>query len=151
MIFIMRLGMTVMTLVSGIVAIGLLGLMVGAFLNPTSSLWAVIGSSVWAAFGPFLLVAAFSALALGLVAHAYLPSRLGSAVLLLAAFGVIGALFILGRIGLAAHGSGASVNVLETFCSGVWTNPPRMPWKFFGRLMERIYMRPSTGLPRQTV
>lgn len=114
----MRMALIILTLLSGTVAIGIGGLIIGAFLDPASSMWAVVGSSVWALFGPFLLLAACAALACGLVARAHGMRRFGSAVLLLAAFAVTGSALILGRIGLAAYGAGASVDIPGSFRLG---------------------------------
>lgn len=119
MVFVMmRSALLTITLISAIQAIVVVGLVLGAFRAPTSGIWAVVGSSVWAPFGPFLFLGVLLSLALGLLARRLVSPRLGSAVVLLAALGTAGSAFILFRIGQAAGAAGASVDLPATLFPG---------------------------------
>ncbi len=115
MVFVMmRSALITITLISAIQALVVMGLVLGAFRAPTSGSWAVIGSTVWAPFGPFLLLGALLSLALGLLTRRHVSPRFGSAVALLAAIGTAGSAFILFRIGQAASAAGVSVDLPAT-------------------------------------
>lgn len=58
----------IVLLVAGLLGLVLCGLVTGAFLDPTGGYWAVIAPSVWAPFGPFLLLAACGVGGMGLAA-----------------------------------------------------------------------------------
>lgn len=119
----MRAFLIVMTLVSGIFSLLVLGLVLGAFRSPVSGSWAVAGSSVWAPFGPFLLLGVLLSLTLGLLARRHVSPRFGSVAALIAAMGIAGSAFILLRIGQAASDAGAAVDLPATLLPGRMDQP----------------------------
>ena len=119
----MRSALIIIALVAGLQALFVIGLVLGAFLDPASGRWAVIGSSVWAPFGPFLLLGALLSLAAGWLARRHASRRLGSAVALSAAIALAGSAVILFRIGQAASAAGASVDLPATLVLGAMDVP----------------------------
>jgi acetyl esterase/lipase len=113
--YMIRFALIILTLVSALLGVAVLGLVIGAFLDPTSSLYAVVGSMVWAPFGPFLLLAALLAFLFGVAARMNGLRSLGDVVLALSTLGIIGSGFILARIGLAATAAGGSIDLPATF------------------------------------
>lgn len=119
----MRSALILITLVAAIHVFAVLGLVTGAFLDPTSGIWAVVGASVWAPFGPFLLLGALLSLALGLVTARHAARRFGGAVAVFAAIAMAGSAVILIRIGQAASAAGASVDLPATLLLGSMSVP----------------------------
>ncbi len=110
-----RMSLTVVALL-GIVASALvISAVVGAFADPTSSLFAVFGSMVWATFGPFLFLATLAACLAGSLLCWNGMRRLGGVVAALSIIGMIGAGFILTRIWFAAVGAGGEINLHTIF------------------------------------
>lgn len=142
----MRSALIIVSLVSGLQALLVLGLVFGAFLNPASGVWAVIASSVWAPFGPFLLLGALLSLAVGLFTRRHASRRLGNAVALSAALGVAGSAFILVRIGQAASVAGASVDLPATLFLGAMDTPAPDSIETV-RLVETIDLRAAIYRP----
>lgn len=138
--------LTLVTLSFAAIAFVVLGLVIGAFLDPTSSIWAVIGSSVWAPFGPLLLLAVLFALAVGLVARRRGLRRSGMAVLVFALPAVIGAIFILGRMAWAAIAGGASIDVAATLIPRPIDEPAPDVVETFGTV-DGIDLRAAVYLP----
>lgn len=127
-------------------------LVIGAFLDPTASLWGVAGSAVWAPFGPFLLLAVLLALAIGLAARRYGPRRLGMAVLVLAIPALLGSAYILGRIASAAIAAGATVDLPATLMPARMDAPAPDVVQRFRRvgptdLQAAIYLPPPSTAP----
>lgn len=110
----MRLVLVIVTVLAGLVGVTVLGLVIGGSLGPTGSLYAVIGSMVWAPFGPFLLLAALVAFAIGVAARLGGLRRLGGTVVVLSALGIAGAGVIVARISLAALAAGATLDLPAT-------------------------------------
>ena len=119
----MRLALVILTVLAAVVSVVVIGLVIGAFLAPTGSLFAVVGSMVWAPFGPFLLLAALAAFCVGVAARLRGPGRLGSAVLALSALGILGAAGIITRIGVAALAAGATIDLPATLRLGAMDRP----------------------------
>lgn len=103
------------TLAAGAVALLVLVLVAGTHLDPAGSLWGVIGSVVWAPFGPFLLLAALLAVVVGAVARWKGLRRIGGAVALVGLAGLAGSAVILGRIGAAGNAAGVEFDIPAMF------------------------------------
>lgn len=101
-----------------------LALALGATLDPTSSYYATISSSLWTTFGPhFVVVAIVSSLA----AVACLlggPIWLGRAATLLSAAAILASGFIVGSIMAATSAAGGSVDPLAGLILGKMGEPP---------------------------
>lgn len=106
-----RMVLIVLALPGLVVGAATLATVVGAFADPTGSLFAVIGSMVWTTFGPFLFLAALAGCLIGAVLRRAGRGALGGLVLALSAAGMIGAGFILTRIGLAARAAGGDIDL----------------------------------------
>lgn len=119
----LRLTLIIVALLAIILCVAILGLILGAFLPPTSSLFAVLGSMVWAPFGPFLLVAVLAAGLIGLLARARGPRRLGALLVVLSTLGIAGAGYVLLRIGWAATSAGAHLDLMSAFTPGRMDEP----------------------------
>lgn len=110
----MRFVLIILAVLAALICIVILGLVIGAFSDPTGSLFAVVGSMVWPTLGPFFLLAALMAAVIGFAARLSGLQRLGGLVLTVSALSVIGAGFILGRIGLAAIAAGGDIDPFAT-------------------------------------
>lgn len=119
----MRFVLILLTILAALICVVVLGLVLGAFADPTGSLFAVVGSMVWATFGPVLLLAAFMAGFIGAVVRFSGLKRFGGMVLGLSVLSVIGAGFILGRIALAAMAAGATIHPMSTLRFGAMEEP----------------------------
>lgn len=118
-----RIVVTTAALASALTAAAILALAIGAFLKPTSSLYAVVASMVWAPFGPFLLLSALLAFVVGLAVRMSGLRRLGTVVLVLATPSILGSGVILARIGLAASLAGAMIDLPATLMPGRMDSP----------------------------
>ena len=107
--------MIVLTVLSGLLAMAVLGLIAGAFLSPTASLFAVVASMVWAPFAPFLILVALAACLLGLFARSFGSRRLGNITVAASTLGIVGSGFILARIWLAASAAGGQIDLPASF------------------------------------
>lgn len=114
----MRFVLVVLSVVAIVGSSAVLLLVAGAFSDPTSSLFAVIGSMVWATWGPLFLLIALLAVLVGLVTRRAHIERFGGVVLLLAVPALAGAAYILARIVLAAVSAGAILDPLATLSLG---------------------------------
>lgn len=119
----MRVLLIILTLIAALLAAAVLGLIIGALLPPTHSLVAVIGSMLWAPFGPFLATGSILACLCGLLAHRTGFKRLGQITLLLAVPAIIGSGAILTRITLAATAAGGTVRLPTSFLIGPMDQP----------------------------
>ncbi len=112
--FPMRFILTVLSIMALTTSMAVLCLVVGAFFDPTSSLFAVIGSMVWMTWGPFLLLTALVAVLIGIFGRRAQIGWLGDITLVLAVPAMIGAAYILARILVAAGSAGAVLDPLAT-------------------------------------
>jgi acetyl esterase len=146
----MRSALAMLSVLAALVAVTVLGLVFGAFLAPTSSLFAIVGSMVWAPFGPFLLLAVLVTFTIGVVVRIRGLRRLGGAVLALSALGIAGAGFIIARIVFAAMESGATIDLPATFRLGAMDRPAPDIIETFRtaeatELRAAIYLSPATA------
>lgn len=111
----MRFALFILTFLAALVGIAGLALVIGAFLEPNSSLYAVIGSMVWATIGPFLFLAAIGASLIGFVVRLNGLRRVGGLVCGMSVIAAVGQGYILTRIGLAADAAGGSIDLPMTF------------------------------------
>lgn len=111
----MRYAMIAFTLLSCLMALAVLGLIVGVFLSPTGSFFAVVGSMVWAPFGPFLPLIALVACLIAIVSRSFGLQRLGSITVATSTLAVVGSGYILARIWLAASAAGGQIDLLGSF------------------------------------
>jgi acetyl esterase len=118
-----RVAMIILTLLATLVSVAVLTLVIGAFLEPTSSLYAVVASMIWAPFGPFLLLAVIAVLLFGAAAHMKGLRRLGSVLLAVSTLGAIGSGFILTRIALGTMAAGGTIDLPATFMLGRMDKP----------------------------
>lgn len=105
-----RLALILATLAMGTVALAVLALAGGAFLDPTASLIAVVGSAVWAPFGPHLLLASVVGVAFAALARRKGLRLLGGMVLVVAVAGIVAGAFILGQMVSASTAAGARID-----------------------------------------
>lgn len=110
----MRFALIIAASVSALSCVAVIGLAIGAFLGPTSSLYAVVGSMVWAPFGPFLLLTTILAFVFGVAARLNDLRRLGAVLRVTSILGMLASAYILARIGLAATAAGAVIDLPVT-------------------------------------
>lgn len=110
----MRFALIVLALLSALIGFVVLGLVIGAFIDPAGSLFAVIGSSVWTTYGPILLLGAVVSCLVGIIVMTSGMRRLGGLTLAMSAAGAVGACYILVRIGLAANAAGGTIDLAST-------------------------------------
>ncbi|WP_372922533.1 alpha/beta hydrolase [Roseovarius sp.] len=152
----MRVALLIAAVLSALVGVTILGLVIGAFLAPTGGLPAVVGSVVWAPFGPFLLLAALGAFAIGVAARAGGLRRLGGAVVVLSVLGIAGAGLILMRISLAGLTAGATLDLPAMLRLGAMDQPaPDVIEKVrtvgATALHAAIYLPPATEAPAPVI
>lgn len=155
-VFIMRFVLIIITILAALICTVVLGLVIGAFADPAGSLFAVVGSMVWATFGPFLLLAALMAGVIGAVARLSGPKRLGGLVLAMSALSVTGAGFILCRIGLAALAAGGTIDPLAALRLGKMADPAPDTVEIFDTvggadLRAAIYLPSSARAPAPVI
>jgi acetyl esterase/lipase len=148
----MRLALIMLTVLAALVSVAVLSLVIGAFLAPTSSLFAVVGSTVWAPFGPILLLAGLGAFGVGVVARLRGPAGLGSALIAVSTLGLIGAGYILARIGFAAVAAGGTVDLPASLKLGAMDAPAPDAIETFRivdakELRAALYLPPATSEP----
>lgn len=112
--FFMNFALTVLTFLAALCSLAVLGLIAGAFADPTGSLFAVVGSMVWTTYGPFLFLVALMAVALGVAARVAGWKGFGNVSLALSSLALIGAGYILSQITLAAVTAGGAIDPLST-------------------------------------
>lgn len=145
-----RFGLILLLLAAGLLGLVVCGLVVGAFLDPTGGYWAVIASSVWAPFGPFLGLVAGLVCGLGLAAWRGGWRRAGGVVGLIGVAGIIGSAVIVGRIIWAGVGAGASVDLGQTLLPGPMDAPAPDVVEVF-RTVDGTDLRAAVYLPPDTV
>src|SRR6056297_1999155 len=116
--FAMRFVLVVLLVVAVVGSSAVLLLVLGAFSDPTNSLFAVIGTTVWATWGPFLLLFALVAVLVGIAGQRARIGRLGAVALLVAVPALASATYILARIVLAAGSAGAALDPLAALSLG---------------------------------
>jgi acetyl esterase/lipase len=119
-----RLASLLLSALSLILSLGVLCLTAAAFLEPTSSNLAVVGTSVWATYGPHLLLAAVNSLALAVLPRLLLHHARGPAVPAVALAACLGSGFIVFQIVSAAVSAGGSFNPVTSLLLGDMENPP---------------------------
>ncbi|CAN7372374.1 alpha/beta hydrolase [Devosia sp. LjRoot3] len=87
-----------------------LALALGAALDPTSSYYATMSSSLWTTFGPHFVVLAGVAGLVSIAAWRWGPVWLGRAATTLSTAATLASVFIVGSIMVAAGSAGGSVN-----------------------------------------
>jgi acetyl esterase/lipase len=121
--FTMRLSMIVLAILASIGSLAVLCLVIGAFADPTGSLFAVVGSMVWTTYGPFLFLFALVALLIGVSVRVCGSKRIGTLTLALSSLALAGAGYILTRIVVAAATAGGTVNLSATLSLEAMTEP----------------------------
>lgn len=121
--FVMRLPIIVLAILAIIGSLSVLLLATGAFADPAGSLFAVVGSMVWATYGPFLFLVALAAILIGIAVRVAGPKRLGTLTLALSSFAIVGAGYILARIVLAAMAAGGTIDLPATLSLDDMTEP----------------------------
>ena len=91
-------------------ALVVLGLAIGAALDPTSSSYAYASSSLWTTLGPHFIILALTALLLAAIGWLRGPRFLGRIALALSTLSLIGAAYIVGSIIAAVAAAGGSIN-----------------------------------------
>jgi acetyl esterase/lipase len=155
-VFIMRLVLLFITLLAALICLAVLGLVVGAFADPTGSLFAVVGSMVWATVGPFLFLGALTTGIIGVAAFRFGLKGLGGVVVAVSAMSVLGSGVILGRLGLVAVAAGANIDPLATLRLGRMDRPaPDMVETFETvegtDLRAAVYLPPSVQTPAPVI
>jgi acetyl esterase/lipase len=117
-------GLALVAVAAILAALVVLALAVGAALDPTSSYYATLSSSLWTTFGPHFAVLALVALLLALAAWRWGPLRLGAAAALVGALAVVASVYIVGAIMLAASVGGGSVDPVGGLALGKMGEPP---------------------------
>lgn len=140
------------TVLAALVGVAVLGLAFGAFLDPTGNLFGVIGSMVWAPFGPFLLLAALVAFAVGVAGRLGGLRFFGGVVAVISALGVAGAGGILARISLVGLAAGATLDLPAMLRLGAMDRPAPDLVETFRTveatdLRAAIYMSPAGPEP----
>lgn len=135
-----------------VVSLGIIGAVIGAFADPTRNFVTVLSSMVWATLGPFLVVAALVSCLVGIMLRLVGMRTLGGLTLALAVTGMLGAGFILARIGLAAVAAGAEIDVRTVFLLAPMDEPaPDIVESFHSvdgtDLRVAIYTPPTTAEP----
>lgn len=105
-------------------AVGVLGLALGAALDPTSSYYANMSSSLWTTFGPHFVMLSLVALLISVVVSRWEPSWLGRAAVALSGLSVVGAAFIVGSVMAASALAGGTVNPVSGLMLGKMGEPP---------------------------
>jgi len=111
-------------LISIVLALPVVALALGAFLDPTGSAFAMIGAMLWTTYGPHLLIVALFALLLATIARRRGARRTGGLALGAAGIAVLLAGFILVRIVVAVLAAGGTINPIAALALGPMTEPP---------------------------
>jgi acetyl esterase/lipase len=110
--------------VSLLLSLSVLSLTAAAFLDPTSGSLAVVGTTVWATYGPHLLLAAVTSLALAVLPRVLLRQARGPVVPAAALAACLGSGFIVFQIVWAAVSAGGSFKPVASLLLGDMENPP---------------------------
>lgn len=151
-----RVALLILTVLATIASVAVIVAVIGAFADPTSSLLAVLGSMVWATLGPFLMLATLVASLIGIAMLLNGMRRLGGLVLVLSTVGMIGAGFILTRIGLAALAAGGEINPRAAFMLAAMQEPApdiveTVQIVEGTALRSAIYLPPSISIPAPVI
>jgi acetyl esterase/lipase len=153
---IVRHAPVLLTVLAGVVSVGVLGLVIGAFLDPTGSRYAVVASSVWAPFGPFVFLASTFACIAAVSAWVKGRVRLGGFVMATSITAMIGAGYIVARIGLAASAAGGAVDLPAALMIGDMDKPAPDVVEIFRTvdgqdLRAAIYLPPPSPDPSPVI
>ncbi len=118
-----RMAQIVPALLGSVASTGVILGVIGAFADPTSSLFAVVASMVWTTIGPFLFLATLAACLMGILVRLAGMRSFGGLIIALSVLGMIGAGFILTRIWLAGVSAGGEINLRATFMLGSMEEP----------------------------
>jgi acetyl esterase/lipase len=121
---IIRQLLSVFSIVGLLVALAVIALAVGAMLDPTSSYFATMASSLWTTFGPHFVLLALLAVVLALAGWRWGFKWLGRIAAAAALVSAVLAGFIVGSIVTAAASAGGSVNPIAGLSLGKMTVPP---------------------------
>jgi acetyl esterase/lipase len=110
--------------VSLLLSLSVLSLTAAAFLDPTSSSLAVVGTTIWTTCGPHLLLAAVTSLALAVLPRVLLRQARGPVVPAAALAACLGSVFIVSQIVWAAASAGGSFNPVASLLLGDMEAPP---------------------------
>lgn len=119
----MRFAVIVLLVVAAVTGLAVLCLVIGAFADPTGSLFAVIGSMVWSTFGPHLLLTALAASLIGILICRVGLGLLGGLVLVLSVPALAGAGYVVARMAVAGVSAGAEIEPLRTLALGSMQEP----------------------------
>lgn len=120
----MRIGSLLAASISLVLSLGVLCLGGGAFLDPTGSRFAVIGTTVWTTFGPHLVLASMASLVLAILPRFLCRRPLGRLVPSVAVVACLGSGFIVYQIMSATISAGGSVNLSAAVFLGDMEAPP---------------------------
>jgi acetyl esterase/lipase len=145
----MRIAGLVFGIVAALAAIAVLLLVIGAFLDPAGSGFAMTGAMMWTTFGPHLLLVALAALVLAVLALRAGARALGRFAAAASVLALAGAGWILLRIVLATTAAGGSVDPLAALALGKMTLPPPDAVETFatvdGMDLKAAIFRPAAG------
>jgi len=105
-------------------ALVILGLAVGTALEPSSSSYANLSSSLWPVLGPHFVVVAVIATLLAAVARLWGPPTLGKLAILLSGASLLGATYIVIRFMAATASAGGTVNPMTGLILSKMDVPP---------------------------
>jgi acetyl esterase/lipase len=105
-------------------SLGVICLAAAAFLDPTSGSLAVVGATVWTTYGPHLLLAAVTSLALAVLPRVLQRQARGPVVPAAALAACLGSGFIVFQIVWAAVSAGGSFKPVASLLLGDMENPP---------------------------
>lgn len=120
----MRWGLLLLCLMALAAAAGVLGLAIGAALDPTGSAYANLSSSLWTTFGPHFILLSLLSLGMAVVVWMRGPLWPGRSAVALSALSVLAATYIVRSIIAAATAAGGSVNPVTGLRLGPMEHPP---------------------------
>ena len=100
-----------------------LGLAVGAALDPTASYFATMASSLWTTFGPHFILVAAIALVLAVVAWRWGPPWPGRVAMALSGLSLVASVYVVGSIMVAAASAGGGINPVVGLMLGKMGEP----------------------------
>lgn len=104
-------------------ALVVLGLAIGAALDPTSSYYATMSSSLWPTFGPHFTVVALIATLSAVAGWFWGPLPVGRIAMGLSGVSLLGAAYIVGSIIVASASAGGSINPIAGLMLGEMGEP----------------------------
>jgi len=120
----MRIGSFLATTLSLLLSLGVLCLVTGAFLDPTGSRLAVIGTTVWTTYGPHLFLASLVSLVLAILLPVLFRRPFRKVVPAAAVVACVGSGFIVFQIMSATMSAGGSVSLSAALLLGDMEDPP---------------------------